>query len=231
MVENSQLKQRIDMIENKLMSSNVILHGIADQLWEPSAVTREKALSALSHIANGKTPKDKLDIVRKIGFRDIRCLGEFREHRNHPILLEFEKRISAEFLLENRKQLPRGVFVDREYSEEIECKCRLLRLILKKAKSLREYKMKSKLEGGKLIIQGKSYSSKTVHLLPEPLTGYSVTSKESDSHIGFFGELNPLSNFHPAPFTHEGINFHSSEQWIQYQKAKLFSDDHTAQKS
>ena len=77
MVENSHLKQRIDMIENKLMSSNVILHGIADRQWEPSAVTREKALSALSHIVNGKTSKDKLDIVRKIGFRDIRCLGEY----------------------------------------------------------------------------------------------------------------------------------------------------------
>ena len=227
MVENSQLKQQIDRIENKLMSSNVILHGISDQQWELSAITREKALSALSHIANGKTSKDKMDIVRKIGFRDIRCLGEYREHRNHPILLEFEKRVSAEFLLENRKLLPRGVFVDREYSEEFECERRLLRPILKKAKSLCEYKMKSKLEGGKLIIQGKS---KTVHLLPKPLTGYSVTSKESDSHIGFFGELNPFSNFHPAPFTHEGITFHSSEQWIQYQKAKLFSDEHTAQK-
>ena len=230
MVENSQLKHRIDMIENKLMSSNVILHGISDQQCEPSAITREKALSALSHVANGKTSKEKLDVVRKIGFRDIRRLGEYREHRNCPILLEFEKRVSAEFLLENRKQLPRGVFVDREYSEEVERERRLLRPILKKAKSLREYKMKSKLEGGKLIIQGKSYSSKTVHLLPEPLTGYNVTSKESDSHVGFFGELNPLSNFHPAPFTHEGITFHSSEQWIQYQKAKLFNDEHTAQK-
>ena len=90
--------------------------------------------------------------------------------------------------------------------------------------------MKSKLEGGKLIIHGKSYSSKTVHLLPEPLTGYSVTSKESNSHISFFGELNPLSNFHLAPFIHERINFHSSKQWIQYQKAKLFCDEDTAQK-
>ena len=166
----------------------------------------------------------------KIGFRDIRRLGEYREHRNRPILLEFEKRVSADFLLENRKRLPRGVFVDKEYSEEVEHEWRLLRPILKKAKSLREYKMKSKLDGDKLIIQGKTYSSKTVHLLPEPLTGYSVTSKESNSHIGFFGELNPLSNFHPAPLIHEGINFHSSKQLIQYQKAKLFSDEHTAQK-
>ena len=140
MVENSQLKHRIDMIENKLMSSNVILHGISDQQWELSAITREKALSALSHIVNGKTTKDKLDIVRKIGFRDIRHLGEYCEHRNCPILLEFEKRVSAEFVLENRKQLPRGVFVDKEYSEEIKRERRLLRPILKKAKSLREYK-------------------------------------------------------------------------------------------
>ena len=143
----------------------------------------------------------------------------------------WNSRVSAEFLLENRKQLPRGVFADREYSKEIERERRLLRPILKKAKSLCDYKMKSKLEGGKLIVHGKSYLSKTVHLLPKPLTGYSVTSKESDSHIRFFGELNPLSNFHPAPFTHGGITFHSSEQWIQYQKAKLFSDEHTAQKT
>ena len=69
-----------------------------------------------------------------------------------------------------------------------------------------------------------------MHLLPKPLTGYSVTSKESEQHVGFFGELNPFSNFHLAPFILDGIKFHSSEQWIQYQKAKLVNDEHTAQK-
>ena len=93
-----------------------------------------------------------------------------------------------------------------------------------------EYRMKSKLDGGKLIIQGHAYRLKTVHLLPEPLTGYNVMSKEGDDHIGFFGELNLLSNFHPASFTIDGIKFHSSEQWIQYQKVKLFKDDHTVKK-
>ena len=42
--------------------------------------------------------------------------------------------------------------------------------------------------------------------------------------IGFFGELNPLSNFHLAPFNINGVNYHSSEQYIQHQKCIVFGD-------
>ena len=62
---------RLEKIENKLMDNNLILHGVEDQVWKLSAVTREKALTVISHIANGKTLKEKLDVVRKIGFKDI----------------------------------------------------------------------------------------------------------------------------------------------------------------
>ena len=78
MKENNQLKGRLEKIENKLMGNNVILHGVKDKVWELSDVTREKALLAISSIANGKTPKEKLDVVQKIGFRDIRRMGEYR---------------------------------------------------------------------------------------------------------------------------------------------------------
>ena len=91
--------------------------------------------------------------------------------------------------------------------------------------------MKSKMEGDKLIIKGKSYTSRNLHLLPPPLTGYKVSSREGDNHIGFFGELNPFSNFHTAIFTVDRITFHSSEQFIQYQKAKLFNDDNIMRKT
>ena len=40
--------------------------------------------------------------------------------------------------------------------------------------------------------------------------------------LGFFGELCPLSNFYPSSFEFNGINYHSTEQLIQHQKAKLF---------
>ena len=224
MKKNELLKSRLDKIENKLIASNVILHGIEDQAWELKEVTCEKALNAVAHIANGKTASERLDIVCKIGFRDIRRLGEYNLHRPRPVILEFEKLASAEFLLNNKKNLPKGIYADREYSEEVERERRKLRPILRQAKQIPDYKTKSKLDGGALIIKGKSYTLKTLHLLPKPLTGYNVSSKTSDSHIGFFGELNPFSNFHEATFEILGMKFHSTKQFIQYQKVKLFLD-------
>ena len=230
MKENEVLKNRLDTIETRLQSSNVIIHGIEDQVWEINEVTREKVLLAISNTAPGNTPQEKLDAARMIGFRDIRRIGDYKTNRKCPILLEFEKQSSANHLLQHKKKLPRGIFADKEYSIDVERERRKLRPILRRAKQLMEYKTKSKMEGDRLIIKGKSYTSKNLHQLPQPLNGYNVSSKEGDNHIGFFGELNPLSNFHVAPFVLDGITFHSSEQFIQYQKAKLFEDDDTANK-
>ena len=132
--ENLQLKSRLEKIENKLMDNNVILHGVEDQLWELSAVTCEKALNVISNIAHGKTQKDKLDVVCKISFKDIHRLGEYQLHKNQPIILEFERKASADFLLENKKNLPKGIYADCEYSDEVECEHRKLRPILRRVK-------------------------------------------------------------------------------------------------
>ena len=46
--------------------------------------------------------------------------------------------------------------------------------------------------------------------------------------FGFFGSINPLSNFHPAPFLLDGQTFHCSEQLIQFKKVKYFKDNDAA---
>ena len=46
--------------------------------------------------------------------------------------------------------------------------------------------------------------------------------------IGIFGELNPLSNFHPAEFIVDETTYHCSKQFIQQTKALYFSDTETA---
>ena len=66
--------------------------------------------------------------------------------------------------------------------------------------------------------------------LPEDINVSSVSSKQSDSVISFFGELNPLSNFHSSTFTYNGYVYNSSEQLIQHQKAKFFGDNAAAEK-
>ena len=51
-----------------------------------------------------------------------------------------------------------------------------------------------------------------------------VTSRTNEEIFAFFGELNPLSNFHPCKFDLEGESFNSSEQCIQWKKAKYCGD-------
>ena len=76
----------------------------------------------------------------------------------------------------------------------------------------------------KVVIQGKDYSLNNLHELPEDLNAFKVSSKSSDDTVGFFGEINPLSNFHPAKFIVDGQTYISSEQYIQATKASYFDD-------
>ena len=86
------------------------------------------------------------------------------------------------------------------------------------------------MEDEKLIIDGKTYTVDNLDQLPASLNVVNLTSKSNEECFAFFGELNPLSNFHPANFVLHGRNFTSSEQYIQYRKASYFDDFVTANK-
>ena len=116
------------------------------------------------------------------------------------------------------------MFVNKEYAPEIEWKRRVLLPILRAAKSIEGYKRQIRLENNKIVIKGKDYDIKNIHELPEDLNAFKVTSKENDTTVGFFGELNPLSNFFPASFQTKGQHYISSEQFIQASKAQYFGD-------
>ena len=83
------------------------------------------------------------------------------------------------------------------------------------------------MERDQIVIDGKRYGLRNLHQLPPDLNTFKCTSEESEDCIGFFGELNELSNFHPCKFKINGIKYSSSEQWIQHCKAKYFKDNIT----
>ena len=74
----------------------------------------------------------------------------------------------------------------------------------------------------KLIILGKIYTVDNLNSLPENINGYAMSTQSDENTLAFFGELNPFSNFHPCYFKYSGMQFHSSEQLIQYMKAIFF---------
>ena len=59
---------------------------------------------------------------------------------------------------------------------------------------------------------------------------FNISSRSNATTIGFFCELNPLSNFHKANFLCDNIQYHSSEQYIKHRKADYFGDHITSNK-
>ena len=174
--------------------------------------------------------RERLDIARGIPIRTTKRLGRYRLGRNRPISISFEKKSHADVLYESKSWLPKGVYIDKEYTDEVEKQRKLLRPILKLARGINKYQGKCKLEDNHLIIHGVRYGVEDLHKLPSELSGFhasSETSLEENVHA-FFGELSPFSNFHKAPFVLEDINFFCTEQFIQWKKATLFNDTDNA---
>ena len=131
-------------------------------------------------------------------------------------------------MLENRRKLHRGIFVDKEYSVETSRNRKLLKPIFNTARKMEKYKGKCRLDADKLIVKGVEYTKDNLAALPEDISTFCSTSKSENNITTFFGELNPLSNFYPTSFEYNDIVFHSSEQLIQYMKAVYFEDSNTA---
>ena len=130
--------------------------------------------------------------------------------------------------MRNKRNLPDGIYINDEYQIEVRRNRDKLWPILRLAKSLPHYQEKCRMSRDKLFINGVSYTVNNLNKLPSDLALYLSTQKENAEYIAFHGEHSPWSNFHPSPFVLNGHQYHSAEQWIQFQKVMLFGDSHTA---
>ena len=87
----------------------------------------------------------------------------------------------------------------------------------KNTKGSQSLKEKSLQSEGKYIISN-------LHQLPLKFSALEVLCKQDEKTYAFFGETNPLSNFYPCKFTLDNVKYHSTEQFIQSQKAKHYED-------
>ena len=131
--DNKCLNQKVHQLKDKLLEGNIIFQGIPEQLWEASEVTKEKVLTAVLHTISGTSQEDRMQQARIIPIKDVKQIGRYVAMKTHPVLMEFCHKADAEFLLSNRSHLPKGVYINKQYSDETECERRKLRPILKAA--------------------------------------------------------------------------------------------------
>ena len=222
--EQNRMKQQLTKIETQSLENSIIIRGLAEDSQETEQLLTEKLHGALSKIMQGDTDEIKLLNAKQITIKSIRRLGRPNRQRTRPVSAELHHKQDVDYILENRFDLVKGIYVDKEYPIEVERKRKILLPILRAAKRSSEFKKQSKLEDDKIVLKGRRYDVNTLNQLPDELNVFKVTTRENGSTIGYFGEINPLSNFYPAPFIHEGTRYISSEQFIQASKAKYFND-------
>ena len=129
-IENDNLKNRVATLETKLLESNLIMHGIPEEPWEQDSNRTEKIYNAIASTVDKADPWAKLEKAHAMAIRSSRRIGRYKEGRKRPISVCFERKSNVDTIYEKKKNLPDGVFVDLEFTPEIEEKRKILRLIL-----------------------------------------------------------------------------------------------------
>ena len=222
--KHRKLQDRISFLEDQLLEKNVIFQGILESEYEDTKDIKTGIVKAIANTMQGETEEDKTKSAGDTSIAFVERMGKYNPLRIRPMKVKFNDKKDVDNLFKNRKKLPRGIYIDKEYSKATEKECRLLRPVIKAARRIDKYKGACHLDGPQLVIEGKHYHHQNIHTLPDDLNPMEVTSQSNEEVFAFFGELNPLSNFHPCKFTLEGETFNSSEQYIQWTKAKYCGD-------
>ena len=190
----------MNSVKNKSLENNLIFHGIQDCENKYLNQLVDKLQRNFTDTIDIYDDDVRLQRARGIHIAQCKRLGPYQENRCRPIRVEFVYKWDADELYENCFYLGRGIYINREYNEDTETTRKLLRPILKATKQYSEYKNSSRLDGDKLVINGRRYRKNNLHQLPDKLKPMKVSTKENLHTIGFFGELCPFSNFYRAEF-------------------------------
>ena len=227
-LSNTKLQLKLSCIEDKLVDNNLLFFGIGEGEGESEQDRYTVVLDVISSTFMGSTHEIRIQQAKNIMIESLVQRGRFNQRK--AISVPFTHQCDATDILMNRKYLPAGIFVSKEFGEHTENERKLLKPILRAANNIKEYKRRCQLEGDHIVIKGHHYSRENLSELLPGISGYKVTSKENPETVGFFGELNPLSNFHQCVFKVGDNWFHSAEQFIQLKKAEYFNDHQSALK-
>ncbi len=122
-----------------------------------------------------------------------------------------------------------GVYINEDFSSETKTNRKALYPVLKAARDKAIYKDKVSIHVDRLVLNGKTYTINNLDTHPADLNpGHLATNDSVPGLIRFFGSASHFNNFHPSPFTIDGIRYINNEQYHQSMKSEEFCDDANA---
>ena len=144
MKENTELKTRLDKLEQDQLINNVMITGIQEGPYEQYSTTKLRVQEMIAErvqemivetIQSGNAMQD-LETVKAINIVSCKRVSKYRHNFLRSISVTFAKRDDKESFLSNKRQLPMGIFANEEYPLHIKQNWDRLHPILRLAKSL-----------------------------------------------------------------------------------------------
>ena len=142
-----KLESQISLIEDQLLEQNLIFQGLPETEFEDNDNAKIKVIKAMSNTMNGEDEEEKKTKAGDTSIKSVERLGKYNLLRARPVKVKFGNKVDADHILKNRKKLPKGIYVDKEYSKATEHDRKLLCPIIKAARRLDHYKGVCRLDG------------------------------------------------------------------------------------
>ena len=216
--ENTLLKRRVSQLEEKALHQeaydrrdNLILDGISYQVKENIESKVREILRVTLKIPNADS----------IMFTRVHRLAN-----SNKTIVRFHYYKDREAVWAQRRCLKgSGLWLEEDFPMEWRNKRQILYPIMKIARSIRD--VKATLSKDKLIINSEVYTVDTLAKLPQAIDLSSVLNIHEDN-VYFSSKSSPLSNFYPAQFRENGIQYNCAEQYYQEAKASVNGDSAAA---
>ena len=131
---------KLSHIEDKLVDNNLLFFGINEMEGETEQDRYSVILEVISLTFIGPTQEIRFDQAKNIMIESLIQKGRYNPRKIRPISVTFTHLCDSLNILMNRKYLPNGVFVSKEFGERTENEHRLLKPILRAANNIKEYK-------------------------------------------------------------------------------------------
>ena len=113
--ENSELKTRLDKLEQDQLINNLMITGIQEGPYEQYGTTKLRVQEMIAETIQSGNAMQDIETTKAIDIVSCKRVGKYRHNFPRSISVTFAKRDDKESFLSNKRQLPVGIFANEEY--------------------------------------------------------------------------------------------------------------------
>lgn len=223
-IEQGYITRSLHDHSAEIKERKMIISGVPEFPGESVSVVALGCINKIIDSAIAQKHQDAhLGGLRKLQYDSIDNvfrIGKASGRRKRNISLTFTKYDDKTMVYRAKMEAKDDEGIKFFINDDVSSDGRALKSCLKRVVSAaKEQGKDAKLSGNKVIVESRSYSSNELELLPSDITDSLKQEKIIDDGIVYRGERSILSNFFPAPFTYEGVDYIHVEQFFQHTKA------------